>query len=410
MSSASVTFVLISTALSFAMIPGLVLLHRGLTPDRLGQRDTSIVWVVTAGAVSLIWLLLGAAIVAGDPSSSDFIGIAGLAGFDASLLPLGEGFPDLADAYFLGALRTGVLVVAAAGAMSVVAASRTTHSRATVVGVVWAVLVLLPVSMWIYAVRWDGSDFVGGWVGAGLSSVVGVGALDFGGGAVHVALGSSLLALTSLGSRPTAAEAPGAPLSSGGVTLLGGAFLLWVGGVGSAAAAEGYADDVAALAVVNALCAPAAAGIAWMSVEHIRDGRSSTSGGARGVLAGVAVVSACSGFLTPMLALLLGLGMGVLGAITIRGGRSVRQSGRATALLHLVCGITGIVALGVAAQGQGILYSGSIAQLSAQLVLCVAVGGYAFLATGIIARIGCRIPFRTQPGKPAETVQEAALT
>lgn len=411
MSSASITFVLFGTALSVAVIPGLALVHRGLSSPPRGGRGPSLLWAMTIGVVSLVWLALGAAVVAGDPSSSDFIGAPGLAGLDAALLPLGGRLPDLADPFLLGAVRTGVLVVAVTGVIAVVSAARTTGTRAVVSSAVWAALVLLPVSMWVYAVRWDGDGFIGGWLGAGLRSVIGVGALDYGGGAVHIALGASLLALTSVGSRrPRDVMGSGGPSLPGSVALVGGAFLLWVGSVGSAGAAEGFADEVASLAVMNALSAPAAAGIAWMVVEHIRDGRSSTAGGVRGVVAGVAVVSAGSGFLTPMLALLLGLVMGILGAITIRGGRDGRLSERGTALLHLVGGATGIVALGFAAQGQGILYSGSIAQLCVQLVLCVAVGGYAYLVTGLIARLAGAARSEKRPTDTSQSVQETALT
>lgn len=410
MSSASITFVLFGTALSVAMIPGLALVHRGLSSAPHGGRGASVLWAMTIGVVSLMWLGLGAAVVSGDPSSSHFIGAPGLAGLDTSLLPLGGRFPDLADPFLLGAVRTGVLVVAATGVLAVVSSARTTGTRAVVSSAVWAVLVLLPVSMWVYAVRWDGDGFVGGWVGAGLRSVFGVGGLDFGGGAIHIALGASLLALSPAGSRRPRDVTSDGPSRPSGIALFGGAFLLWVGSVGSAAAAEGFADEVASLAVMNALCAPAAAGIAWMVVEHIRDGRSSTAGGVRGVVAGVVVVSAGSGFLTPMLALLLGLAMGISGAITIGSGRDGRLAVRGTALLHLVGGATGIVALGFAAQGQGLLYSGSIAQLCAQLVLCVAVGGYAFLVTGVIARLVGAARSGKRPTRWSESVQEAALT
>ncbi len=410
MSSASITFVLFGTALSLAVVPGLVLVHRGLSSAPRGGRGAWVLWAMTIGVVSLVWLALGAAVVAGDPSSSDFIGVAGLVGLDTALLPLAGRLPDLADPFLLGAVRTGVLVVAVTGVIAVVSAARTTGARTVVSSAVWAVVVVLPVSMWVYAVRWDGDGFVGGWLGAGLSSLLGVGALDYGGGALHVALGASLLGLASVGSKRPREVEGGGPSLPGSVALIGGAFLLWIGSVGSAGAAEGVADEVASLAVMNALCAPAAAGIAWMVVEHIRDGRSSTAGGVRGVVTGVAVVSAGSGFLTPMLALLLGLIMGTLGAITIRGGRDGRQSVRGTALLHLVGGATGIVALGFAAQGQGILYSGSIAQLCAQLILCVAVGGYAYLVTGLIARLSGAARSGKHPTKTSESLQEAALT
>jgi Amt family ammonium transporter len=136
---------------------------------------------------------------------------------------------------------------------------------------------------------------------------------------VHVLAGVSALALTLVvGPRIGYGSRPMAPHSLG-LTLVG-AGLLWFGWFGfnaGSAIANGKADlpvagGVAALAFATTQTAAAAAALAWMLVEWLKDGKPTILGFASGMVAGLVVITPCAGFVSPSGALILGLLGGVV--------------------------------------------------------------------------------------------------
>ena len=83
----------------------------------------------------------------------------------------------------------------------------------------------------------------------------------------------------------------------------------WFGfNAGSALAANG----LAAAAFVNTHFAAAAAVLAWLLAEKMRDGKPSTLGGITGAVAGLVAITPASGFVTPMAALIIGAAAGFI--------------------------------------------------------------------------------------------------
>ena len=74
-----------------------------------------------------------------------------------------------------------------------------------------------------------------------------------------------------------------------------GASLLWVGWFGFNAGSNLEANGVTAVAFINTFVATAAAGLSWLLVEQIVQGKPSLLGAASGVVAGLVAVTPASG-------------------------------------------------------------------------------------------------------------------
>ena len=153
----------------------------------------------------------------------------------------------------------------------------------------WGLIVYAPVCHWV----WGGGFLTGK-------------ALDFAGGTVvHITSGiSSLAILTYLGKRRGFGVDP---LKPHNVTLtLLGTGLLWFGWFGFNAGSSLAANEIAALAFITTLVAPAAAGFVWMALEWHHLGYPTALGFATGVLAGLVAITPSAGFVTPMAAIPIG--------------------------------------------------------------------------------------------------------
>ena len=167
--------------------------------------------------------------------------------------------------------------------------------------------------------------------------------------------------------------------------VLLGAGLLWFGWFGFNAGSELAADGVAALAFVNTIAAPAAALLAWLLVEKIKDGKPTSVGAASGAVAGlVAITPACAN-LTPGWALLLGAVAGVVCALAIElKFRLGFDDSLDVVGIHLVGGLIGTLYLGIFARGTGLIESGSINQLLVQAIAAFTVLIYSFVLAFVI--------------------------
>ena len=173
-----------------------------------------------------------------------------------------------------------------------------------------------------------------------------------------------------------------------------GAGLLWFGWFGFNAGSALAANHTAAVAWVNTLVAPAAASLAWILTERIRDGYATSLGAASGLVAGlVAITPACSS-VSPVGAILVGIGGGVLCSLAI--GVKYRlgyDDSLDVVAVHLVGGLWGTVAIGFLATASapagidGLLYGGGLDQLWRQVVGALAVLAYSFVVTYVIAQV-----------------------
>ena len=95
-----------------------------------------------------------------------------------------------------------------------------------------------------------------------------------------------------------------------------GTVFLWFGWFGfNGGAATDPAE--AGLIWVNTMAAPAAAFIAWILVEWMRDGKPTSLGGASGIVAGlVAITPACAN-VSPLGAIAIGIIAGICSALAV---------------------------------------------------------------------------------------------
>ena len=385
MDQGNTAFLLISAALVLLMTPGLAFFYGGLVK----AKSVISMMMLSFGAMGLIgvlWVLYGYAIAfpsadgLSAPWSIDWsaIGLTSLL-----VTPVGAAYPPLAFVCFKASVAI-MSVALVSGAI----ADRAKFGAWMIFAALWATIVYFPVASWVFnfGLAEDGSFAYGGWITYGLQeSFLGVGALDFAGGtAVHINAGAAALALALvLGKRVGFSKGAHVPHNPPFVLL--GAGLLWFGWFGFNAGSELAADGTAALAWINTLAAPAAALLAWLVVEKIKDGKPTSVGAASGAVAGLVAITPACAFLTPFWAIVLGLLAGAVCAVAIdlkfKWGfdDSLDVVG-----IHLVGGLLGTLYLGIFANGTGLIYSGQFNQLAAQAIAAVAVLLYSFVLAWVI--------------------------
>jgi Amt family ammonium transporter len=259
---------------------------------------------------------------------------------------------------------------------------------------IWATVVYFPVASWVFNFglgpdeAGNGAFSYGGWITNGLEDVFGVGVIDFAGGtAVHINAGAAALALALvLGRRVGFAKGAHTPHNPPFVLL--GAGLLWFGWFGFNAGSELAADGTASVAFINTLVAPAAALLAWIVVEKIKDGKSTSVGAASGAVAGLVAITPACGSLTPGYAILLGIIAGAVCALAIELKFKLGFDDSLDVVgIHLVGGLVGTLYLGFFANGSGIVYGADGSQLLVQAIAAFAVLVYSFVLAFVIGFI-----------------------
>ncbi|GAA4366551.1 ammonium transporter [Agromyces bauzanensis] len=379
MDQGNTAFLLIMAALVLLMTPGLAFFYGGLVK----AKSVISMMMMSFGAIGLIgvlWVLYGYAIA--------FPGADGLVppwSIDWSALGLSSlletpedaAYPPLAFVAFQATFAI-ITVALISGAI----ADRAKFGAWMIFAGVWATLVYFPVASWVFnfGLADDGSFAYGGWTTYGMQEFFGVGVLDFAGGtAVHINAGAAALALALvLGKRVGFQKGAHVPHNPPFVLL--GAGLLWFGWFGFNAGSELAADGTAAVAWINTLAAPAAALLAWLVVEKIRDGKPTSVGAASGAVAGLVAITPACAFVTPSWAIVLGIIAGAVCALAIdlkfKWGfdDSLDVVG-----IHLVGGLIGTLYLGFFANGTGLIYSGDATQLLVQAIAALSVLVYSFV-------------------------------
>ncbi len=344
----STAWLLMSSALVLLMMPGLALFYGGMVRAK-NVLNTFLNVMVCCGVIGVLWVVVGYALVfpvvdattGGGEHALIKAGInpdngttKSILGFDSNLVGLKQfGTPEETDGKgnvtkaagwtgiltsgdTTGAVSTGVpelVFVMFQGMFAIITPAliigsvveRVRFGPLLLFLVLWSLIVYCPIAHMVWNVN--------GWLFQ-------KGALDFAGGTVvHVLAGVSALALTLVvGPRAGYGTKPMAPHSLG-YTLIG-AGLLWFGwfgfnagsAIGVGGSALPVAGGVAALAFATTQTAAAAAALAWMVVEWLKDGKPTILGFASGMVAGLVVITPCAGFVSPAGALALGLIGGVV--------------------------------------------------------------------------------------------------
>jgi Amt family ammonium transporter len=379
MDQGNTAFILIAAALVLLMTPGLAFFYGGLVK----AKSVISMMMLSFGAMGLIgvlWVVYGYAIAFPGseglvaPWSIDWSAIGLTSLLEA---PEGAAYPPLAFVAFQAtfAILTVALV---SGAI----ADRAKFGSWMIFAAIWATIVYFPVASWVFnfGLAEDGSFAYGGWITYGMQEWFGVGAIDFAGGtAVHINAGAAALALALvLGKRLGFQKGVHVPHNPPFVLL--GAGLLWFGWFGFNAGSELAADGTAALAFVNTIAAPAAALLAWLVVEKIKDGKPTSVGAASGAVAGLVAITPACASVTPIWAIVLGLLAGALCALAIELKYKWGFDDSLDVVgIHLVGGLLGTLYLGFFANETGLIYSGNGTQLLVQAIAAVAVLLYSFI-------------------------------
>ena len=377
-------WMLMSTALVLLMTPGLAFFYGGQVRAR-GALNMMMMSFISMGIVGILWVLFGYSMtfgkdlglgLLGDPT--EFAGLSSLLSEDAVFGTI----PTIVFAAFQ-AMFAVITVALISGAV----ADRMKFGGWVLFAGVWVTLVYFPIAHWVFDFDGGESD-PGGWIANDL------GAIDFAGGtAVHINAGVAALAIVLvLGRRVGFGARPFKPHNLTMVML--GAALLWFGWFGFNAGSAVGSNYLAGVTFFNTIVATSAGMLAWLLVEKIRDGHSTTLGAASGIVAGlVAITPACSS-VTPIGAIFIGAISAVLAAFAIGFKYKFGYDDALDVVgVHFVAGLAGSILVGLFASSSapagvdGLLYGGGTDQLVKQLIACVAVIGYCFVVTYLIGKI-----------------------
>ncbi len=386
MERGDVAWVLVSAAMVLFMTPGLAFFYGGMDRGRnvLNMLMMNFYCVLV---VPILWVVVGYSLSQA-PFENDVIG-----GFDHAFLNgigiLDDGGSTLAVIAFLG-MFAAITPALISGAV----ADRMKFSAWAIFVPLWSLLVYVPVFKWVY----------GGWLGQR-------GSIDFAGGtAIHVNAGiAALAAVLVLGKRkgwPTEGHPPHSmPL------VMIGTGILWFGWFGFNAGSALAANGQAIQAFMNTFLAAAAAGLAWVAVEWLRDGHPTNLGAASGIVAGLVAITPAAGYVSGMGPIWIGL---IAGVVCCYAVKLKSKAGYDDALdvvgVHFVGGLVGSLLIGFFANPEffdgsfmaGIFYGGS-----AELLLEQALANGAAIVWSFVITFGLMKLLAVTIGVRVDEEQEA---
>jgi Amt family ammonium transporter len=349
MESGNVAWVLVSAALVLFMTPGLAFFYGGMDRTRnvLNMLMMNFYCVLI---IPVLWVLVGYSL-SSEPFDADLLG-----NLDVAMLT-GIGLDDnggrLATIAFLG-MFAAITPALISGAV----ADRMKFSAWAIFVPVWSLLVYVPVFKWVF----------GGWLGQR-------GSLDFAGGtAIHVNAGIAALAAVLVLGKRKGWPHEGHPPHSMPLVMIGTG-ILWFGWFGFNAGSALAANGQAVQAFLNTFLAAAAAGLAWIAVEWLRDGHPTNLGAASGIVAGLVAITPGAGYVSGASPIWIGL---IAGVVCCYAVRLKTKFGYDDALdvvgVHFVGGLLGSLLIGFFANPdffgltfmEGIFYGGNLELLLEQ--------------------------------------------
>ncbi|TGM32323.1 ammonium transporter [Leptospira levettii] len=357
------TWMLISSALVFFMIPGLSLFYGGIVRSK-NVLSTMMHSFVAMIVMTLQWTIFGYSFAFS--GENPFVGNFDLAFLDGINIDSTKGtIPTYVHFLFQGmfALITPALI---SGAI----AERIKLSAYIVFILVWSTLVYDPVAHWVWADS--------GWLFK-------MNALDFAGGTVvHLISGiAGLSAAIVIGKRKGDAGLLTHP-NNMTYTLLGSG-LLWFGWFGFNAGSGLAVNGLAARAFLVTLIAPAAAGASWLLIEWYHTKKATALGAASGIVAGLVVITPASGFVGVKGALIMGILVSPICYLAILLKGKLKYDDTLDAFgIHGAGGAFGAILTGIFALelAEGMTFE---SQMMAQIISVIATGFYSFVASYLIA-------------------------
>lgn len=359
------TWMLVSSAFVFFMIPGLSLFYGGIVRSK-NVLSTMMHSFVAMIVMTLQWTIFGYSLAfSGDNPYVGNFDLAFLDGIDLNST-LGT-IPTYVHFLFQGmfAIITPALI---SGAI----AERIKLSVYILFILVWSTLVYDPVAHWVWAES--------GWLFK-------MNALDFAGGTVvHLISGiAGLSAAIVIGKRkgdPSLLTHP----NNMTYTLLGSG-LLWFGWFGFNAGSGLAVNGLAARAFLVTLVAPAAAGASWLLIEWYHTKKATALGAASGIVAGLVVITPASGFVGIKGAIIMGLLVSPICYLAILLKGKFKYDDTLDAFgIHGAGGAFGAILTGIFALelAEGMTFGD---QMMAQVISVVATGFYSFVVSYLLALV-----------------------
>lgn len=375
--SGDTAWMLVSTALVMLMTPGLAFFYSGMVHST-NAVATIMHSYMKLCVISLVWVLIGYTLAFGSVTNGwlgglEFLGFNGVGQDPAT--------PTATIPHLLFALFQGMFAVITAAIITGAFAERVRLGPILLFSTLWVIIVYAPIAHWVWG---------GGWIATKLK------ALDFAGGAVvHINSGiAGLVAAMCLGRRVARNNGSETLPHNLPLTILGAA-LLWFGWFGFNAGSALASGGLASLAFANTNIAAAAAAVAWFLSELSCKKRSTSLGIISGSIAGLVAITPAAGFVTPLSAIFIGLGGGIVCyiAVAIIKPKFGYDDSLDAFGIHGVGGIWGALATGLFATttvnsaGADGLFYGNPSLLWAQVGSIVAVILYSGGATYIILKI-----------------------
>jgi len=371
---ADTAWMMVSTALVMLMTPGLALFYGGMVRSK-NVLSTIMMSFVCLGVIGILWALYGYSLVFGTDIGGIIGGLdyIGLRNVGQTPGPYAPTVPHLAFMVFqmMFAVITVALITGAV-------VERVKFTAILVFAILWFSLVYVPVAHWVWG---------GGWLAK-------LGTLDFAGGiVVHITAGVAAFAMAFL-LGPRKGYHDGAPMSAHNVPLVViGAGLLWFGWFGFNAGSALTSGGLAVSTFVTTNLAGAAGATAWMILGWYYS-RPTVSGIVTGGVVGLAAVTPASGFVSPLMGILIG----AVGAVIAYYSMRIKSKTRIDESLdvfacHGMGGTWGVLATGLFAtlavnsQGADGLFYGNAKQFLIQLAAVVAIWIFAFGMTWILGKL-----------------------
>lgn len=287
-------WVLLSAAFVFLMTPGLAFFYGGLVRKK-NMLSVLMQCFMLMCIITLQWVVFGYSLSFG-PDIKGMIGSLSWAGLHGvGLEPFADYSATVPHQAFM--IYQAMFAIITPGLILGAFAERMKFSAFVVFSLLWATFVYDPVCHWVWA--------VGGFLRN-------MGALDFAGGTVvHINAGiAALVCAIVLGKRkgypshmPPPHNLPFAVLGAG---------LLWFGWFGFNGGSALGANGLATSALVVTHIAAAAAGLTWALIEWKISSKPTMLGMITGAVAGLVAITPAAGFVGPMDAIWIGVGVSVI--------------------------------------------------------------------------------------------------
>ncbi len=381
-------WVLASAALVMLMTPALAFFYGGMVRQKNVLATIMQSFVIVA-LISVQWVLWGYSLAFGPDvkgliGNLDWLGLNGV-----GLAPNADYAATIPHQAFM--IFQGMFAVITPALITGAFAERMKFKSFLIFVLLWATIVYDTIAHWVWG--------QGGWLKA-------MGALDFAGGTVvHISSGFAALAAALIMKKRIGLDEETIEPHDSTMVVLGAAFL-WFGWFGFNAGSALTSGSLATSAFVVTNTAAATAALAWMTMSWWMGGKPSVIGTACGAVAGLVAITPGSGFVTPMAAVIIGLGAGVFCylACHIKARSSFVDDSLDVMGVHGVGGVWGALATGLFATvavnsaGANGLFYGNPEQITAQLIAVAASATYSFVVTvGILKAIDVVFGLRVAP-------------